>query len=200
MTSKKDKKEPENKVEKEELDDIIVEDINGDDGTDAQTVSGEGAVKRLRERLKKCEQDKKEYLDGWQRAKADLINARKEDEKKMNEFRKFSNAMLLEDIMQTMDSFDRAFAGESWEKVDKVWRDGIIFLYNQLLATLKSYGVEMVESTGKKFFTAEHEAVGEVDVEDEKQDGIVIEELRKGYKIHNKIIRPAQVRVGVKKF
>lgn len=78
------------------------------------------AVKVLKEKLKKVEQEKQEYLVGWQRAKADLINARKRDEVDRLEFVKYANERLVEGLIPVLESFDLAIGNkESWEKVDK---------------------------------------------------------------------------------
>lgn len=155
------------------------------------------ALKKLREKLKKCEADKVEYLTGWQRAKADFVNARREEEERRRELAKFSEKNLILDFLNLADSFDRLFANkEGWDKVDKNWRQGMEYLHAQLSGILKSRGVEAMESEGKPFDPREHESIGEVSVDKKENDGIVMEEMRKGYKMHNAVIRPSLVKVG----
>jgi len=153
-------------------------------------------LKKLREKLKKCEEEKREYLAGWQRAKADFINARNEEKEKRVELLKFSNAEIIEDILPVLDSFDLAINNEDWQKLDKTWQEGIKLIYNKFIDTLKKHGVEKIETMNKEFNPEEHESLGEIEVADKGKDGIILEEIRKGYKIHNKLLRPAQVRVG----
>src|SRR3989338_4076705 len=84
------------------------------------------AVKKLREKLKICEQERQEYLSGWQRAKADLINARKRDEEGMRELAKFANEGLIVELIPVLDSFEMAMKNkEAWDKVEKNWRVGV---------------------------------------------------------------------------
>ena len=155
------------------------------------------AIKKLRAKLKACEADKSEYLAGWQRAKADSVNARKEEEERRKDIIKFSEKALVLELVNLADSFDGLYANkEGWEKIDKNWRHGMEVLRSQLMSIMKSRGVEAMESLGKIFNPKESESIGEADVDTEEKDGIVIEELRKGYKMHGMAIRPSLLKVG----
>jgi molecular chaperone GrpE len=164
----------------------------------------EDKLKKLREKLKKCESEKQEYLAGWQRARADFINARKEEGENRQEFLKFCESNLIIEFLALADSFDSLFKMEKIDParniisngIDKNWRTGIENLYGQLMNILKSRGIEIIESEGKIFNPEEHESIGEIKVDSKEKEGIIVEVLRKGYKMYNKIIRPAQVRVG----
>ena len=172
----------------EEKDDVIIEE---------EADNPAEAIKKLREKLKACEADKSEYLAGWQRAKADSVNARKEEEERRKNIIKFSEKTLVLELINLADSFDGLYANkEGWEKIDKNWRHGMEVLRSQLMSIMKSRGVEAMESLGKIFNPKESESVGEADVDTEGKDGIVIEELRKGYKMRGMVIRPSLVKVG----
>jgi len=172
----------------EEKDDILIEE---------EADNPAEAIKKLREKLKACEADKSEYLAGWQRAKADSVNARKEEEERRKNIIKFSEKTLVLELINLADSFDGLYANkEGWEKIDKNWRHGMEVLRSQLMSIMKSRGVEAMESLGKIFNPKESESVGEADVDTEEKDGIVIEELRRGYKMHGVVIRPSLVKVG----
>lgn len=160
--------------------------------------SGSAALelKKMRDKLKECQRQKEEYLIGWQRAKADFINARKDWERQLDDFRKYAELPLVEDLLPVVDGFENAFKDEGWEKVDKTWQNGIKYLHNQFISVLKERGLEPIEAVGKEFDPREHEAVAEVEVEKKEDDGIVMEEYRKGYKLKEKVIRPSQVKVG----
>lgn len=154
-------------------------------------------IKKLREKLKICEAEKGEYLSGWQRTKADSINARKEEEAKRQDIIKFSEKALVLELINLADSFDGLYADrEGWEKIDKNWRQGVEQLRSQLTSIMKSRGVETIENLGKTFNPKESESIGEIDVDTEEKDGMVMEEMRKGYKMHGIIIRPSLVKVG----
>ncbi len=172
---------------KDSQEDIVFEEEN--DSSDLK-------LKELREKLKECQKQKDEYLTGWQRAKADFVNARKDDEKRGEEFKKFAEARLIVDILPILEGFESAFSDENWEKLDSDWQDGIKSLYKHFINVLKGHRVGPIEAKGKKFNPEEHEAVAEIEVKDEKDDNVVMEEVRKGYKMEDKILRPAQVKIG----
>lgn len=172
----------------EEKDDILIEE---EVDNPAET------IKKLRERLKTCEADKSEYLAGWQRSKADSINARKEEEERRKDIVKFSEKNLLLELINLADSFDGLYANkEGWEKIEKNWRQGMEHLRSQLMNTMKSRGVEVIESLGKIFNPKDSESLGEIDVDTKEKDSIVMEEMRKGYRMHGIVIRPSLVKVG----
>ncbi len=146
--------------------------------------SFENKLKKIKDRLKSCEKEKSEYLAGWQRAKADLINYKKEQEQKNSALFKFANETFISEILPVLDSFEQAM------KHDK--SEGIQQLYNQLKNILKNQGLEEIESIGKKFSPEFHEAVEE----GKGKKGIMIKELQKGYSLNKKTIRPSKVKVG----
>jgi molecular chaperone GrpE len=169
----------------EENDDIVLEEER--EGT-SPNISPD-LVKKLRERLKKCEAEKQDYLAGWQRAKADFINARKDEEASRREFMKFSEKNLIFDLLDLADSFD------AMQKHGEL-SAGAENIHRQLLNVLKSRGVEVIKALGEKFNPEEHESLGEIKVDKSEDENKIIEEIRKGYKMHNKIIRPSQVKIG----
>ena len=152
-------------------------------------------VADLRAKLKKAEDEKREYLTGWQRAKADFINTRKKDEEDNKLMVKFAEAGLLSDLVPVLDSFDLALAAPATPEVAE-WRKGIEQIRNQLMSTLKERGLEIIDPLGKPFDTREAEAVGLVDSTDPKDDDKVMDVFQKGYKLQGRVLRPAKVRVG----
>lgn len=172
----------------EKNEEIIVEETIDEEGDS----SFQEKIKKFQEKLKKCQELKEEYLDGWQRAKADLINARKDDERRNQEFLKFANAALIFEILPILDSFDLAFANEN-SKFSK----GIFLIKMQLEDVLKKYGLEVIKSVGEKFNLQLHEVIQEV--ESEKEEGIITEEIQKGYLLNGKVLRPARVKINKKK-
>lgn len=149
---------------------------------------GEGAdkkVKKIKDKFKLCEKERAEYLAGWQRAKADLINYKREQEQKISEYYKFANEGLILDILPVLDSFELAL---------KHGKDnGIEQLYNQLKNILKNNSVEEIKAVGEKFNPELHESIGVIE---EGDSGVVVEEIQKGYKLHGKIIRASKVKIG----
>ena len=169
-------------------DDIVVEDLEDSDNN---------TVKKLRDKLKKCVEEKQEYLDGWQRSKADFVNARKKDEEMRSGLISFAKEGLILDLLTSVDNFDMAFANkEVWESVDKNWRIGIEHIHSQLLKTLEEHGLEQFDPTGEQFDHNRHDSVETVVVDKKEEDHKVVEVIQKGYILGGKIIRPAKVKVG----
>jgi molecular chaperone GrpE len=187
-------------------DDVVPEsdsprdDFNASKEPDDSVVAEENAaeaIKKLRERLKKVEAEKQEYLTGWQRAKADLINARKSDERERHEFIKFANERLIDGLIPVMESFDMAMGNkDAWEKVDKNWRTGVEYIYSQLKKALADAGLEEIDPIGKPFDHNRDEAAEYVPVENESDHHKILTVVQKGYLLNGKAMRPPKVKVG----
>lgn len=140
----------------------------------------------------KLKKEKDEYLDGWKRAKADLINYKKDEAKRFEVVLKFANEQMIMDLILVLDSFDLAL--QSLEKEAKIEK-GVYMIRTQLEDLMKKYGLEKVEvKIGEQFDPATQEAV--LVVESEKPSGSVIDEIEKGYSLGGKLIRPARVKVS----
>ncbi len=180
-------------------DDIEESDIvqeNLDDSVVAEENAAE-AVKKLRAQLKQCEADRLEYLTGWQRAKADLINARKRDEADRADFIKFANERLIESLIPVLESFDLAMGNKAaWEKADKNWRIGVEYIYSQLKKSLNDSGLVEIDPIGMAFDHNRDEAAEYVPVDSEKDHHKVIAVVQKGYSLNGKSLRPPKVKVG----
>lgn len=136
--------------------------------------------------------ERDEYLDGWKRAKADLINYKKEEAKRFESMLKFANEHIIKELLVVLDSFDLALAAMGGEsKIEK----GVYLIRAQLEDVLKRYGLERVSvSVGKEFDPSLHDAI--VTSESEQPSGTVLEEIEKGYMLGGKLIRAARVRVA----
>jgi len=148
-------------------------------------------IKKLREKLKVCQKEKSEYLDGWQRSKADFINARKDDEKRYAEVARYTTEPVIKEFLTVADSLDMALQHANTEETAQIHR--------QFSEVLKKYGVVAIESVGKPFDPAFHEALMQTEVTDEAQDHTVVAELQKGYMMGDRVIRPSKVQVGTYK-
>ncbi len=154
-------------------------------------------IKKLREKIKKIETEKQEYLTGWQRAKADMVNARKRDEEDRKDFMKFANERLIDDLIPVLASFDMAMGNkESWEKADKNWRVGVEYIYSQLLKALTDNGLKEINPVNEKFDHAHHEATSYEPVIDEKLDHVILQVIQKGYSLNGKVLKAPIVKVG----
>lgn len=132
------------------------------------------------------------FLANWQRAQADFLNLKRRTEQERGEASKFANAMLMLNLLPVLDDLERALDNVSTKLAGLTWVDGIVLIYRKLLATLETHGLARIEAVGQDFDPNLHEAI----LFGEGEEGKVLEELQKGYKLHDRVIRPAMVRVG----
>ncbi len=176
------------KTAKNTTDDVIVDD---------ETEVPEALVKKLKEKIKILEKENQEYMDGWQRERADFINYKKRVENEKIEVVKYANEGLLEEITQVLDSFEMAFSNkEAWEKVDKNWRIGVEYIHTQLLKILDENNFRATNPLGEKFDPKFHIAVEHILTDDEKKDGIITEVKKKGYILNDRVMKAAHVVVA----
>ncbi len=190
------KKENENNLPLDNTEkDTYIDDVFFDEAS--ISTETEEKISGLKEKLKKCSAERKEYLDGWQRAKADFLNFKRGEEKSKDDFVKFAKESLINELIPTLDSFITAFSNkEAWEKTDKNWRVGIEYIYSQLLTALKANGLEEISPGQETFDPFKHDCVETVPVPDKKMDGIILETVRNGYGLNGKVVRAAKVKVG----
>lgn len=161
-------------------------------------MSEEGLKKEMDELKKKLEETEKlknEYLAGWQRARADLINYKKEEAERIEEVLKYASEGLILKFLPILDNFEIAEKKlpEDLKKNENV--KGLLQIKNQIKEFLKNQGLEEIEVLGKKFNPAVCEVVEEIDT-NENETGIVLEEIQKGYNIKGKLLRAAKVKVA----
>lgn len=176
------------KAHKKAADDVVM---------DEENEAPEALVKKLKEKIKTLEKEKQEYMDGWQRERADFVNYQKRIDQEKIEVVKYANEGLLEEITQVLDSFEMAFSNkEAWEKVDKNWRVGVEYIHTQLVKILDENNFRATNPLGEKFDPKFHIAVDHVATDDEKKDGIITEVKKKGYILNDRVMKAAQVVVA----
>ena len=148
------------------------------------------------ESLKKAlakEKDKAEnYLANWQRAQADLINYKKRTEQEQAELSKFANAALILNLLPIIDDLERALSSIPANLQGLTWIDGVGLIYRKLRAILEAHGLSEIKAIDAPFDPRLHEAI----MHKEGEEGKVVEEVQKGYKLHDRVIRPTMVIVG----
>lgn len=149
-------------------------------------------IEQLRKALEEERARANEYLASWQRVQADFSNFKKRAEKEKEEVTKFANAELVASLLPVIDDLERALDNASGKLAGLTWVDGIRLIYRKLLSILEAYGLSAIEAEGKDFDPSLHEAV----LYEEGEEGKVLAELQKGYKFHDRVIRPAMVKVG----
>ncbi len=144
--------------------------------------------------LKEYEKLKNEYLACWQRERADFINYKKNELIRMGELMSYSNIDLILKILPILDNFELVENKLPEQSKNDKNIKGLLQIKVQIKDFLKNQKVEEIESIDKKFDPNFHEVIGQVEVRGKKQ-GIIVEEIQKGYKFNERIIRIAKVKV-----
>jgi molecular chaperone GrpE len=192
-TMDEDKKNPIKDTE-ETTDEVVYDaDVDSDNLTDPKE-----KLAKLKEKIKKLEAEKSEYMNGWQRERADFVNFKKRADEEKKEYIRFANESLLEEMLTVLESFDMAFMNkEQWNSVPENWRVGVEYIHSQLIKILDENGLkEFVPKAGDKFDPHLHVAEDVTTVEDKTQDGAVISLKKKGYMMNGKVIIAPKVVVG----
>ncbi len=163
-------------------------------GSGSQTSVGTIAngTSEMSAELEKVKAERDSLLDRLARAQAEFENARKRAAKEQQEYRDFATADAIKILLPVIDSFDRALQVKSGPTD---FRSGIELIYKQLQDALAKLGVRVVPTKGEPFDPHYHEAIEMVETSD-APDHHVIEELQRGYKLKDRLLRPAMVKVA----
>ncbi|MDD2657617.1 MAG: nucleotide exchange factor GrpE [Candidatus Pacebacteria bacterium] len=149
----------------------------------------EAKVAKMREELKACRAEKQEYMDGWQRAKADYVNLLRRIDETAKAAESAGKIKAVETLLPAFDALERS-------KEHGELPEGFLAIAKQLENAFASLGLEEVGKIGEKFDPAYHEALGQDAVDSLEKDDTLTVVLEKGWKVATTIIRPAKVRVG----
>ena len=174
-----------------EEDDIVEFEFNEDGEEDLKKT-----LKKLRADLKEAKKEKEEYLTGWQKERANFINYKKEEEDRKALFSEAVRERILMRFLSVLDSFNMAMGNRgAWEKVDKNWRLGVEHIYSELTKIFEEYGVKTIGEVGENFDPNIHQSIDIVPTDNKDEDHKVAEVIQKGYKLGERILRPARVNV-----
>jgi molecular chaperone GrpE len=160
------------------------------DQTSAGTIAD--GTSELTMELQKIKSERDAVLDRLARAQAEFENARRRSAKEQQEYRDFALADAIKTLLPVMDSFERALQVKS---DSNEFRNGIELIYKQLQDALAKLGVRAISAKGEPFDPRNHEAIEMVETAD-APDHQVIEELQRGYKLKDRLLRPAMVKVA----
>jgi len=149
-------------------------------------------IEALKQALAEEKEKAEGYLANWQRAQADFINYKRRSEQEKEEISKFANTLLILNLLPVLDDLERAFTSIPPHLAKLTWVDGIRLIERKLQASLEAQGLSPIKALGELFDPNLHEAA----MHTKGKEGIVIEELQKGYKLHDRVIRPTMVVVG----
>ena len=162
---------------------------------DAQELAEESKGGVSRQEYDRVSQERDALLDRLARLQAEFENYRKRNAREQAEFRDYAIADAVKNFLPVLDNFDLALRTQNPETVDQALRSGIELIRKQMTDTLSRLGVQAVPAQGQTFDPRVHEAIEMVESSDHG-DHEVIEELQRGYKLKDRLLRPAMVRVA----
>ncbi|MDP8921568.1 MAG: nucleotide exchange factor GrpE [Chloroflexota bacterium] len=136
------------------------------------------------------------YHANWQRSAADFLNWKRRADQEKSDATRLGEAVVIADLLRVLDDFERAFVALPAELRRLTWIEGIHMIWGKLFAILEARGLAPIEALGRDFDPREHEAVLREDDADPSEQTAVVEELQRGYRFHDRVIRPTLVTVG----
>src|SRR5438132_11277092 len=170
---------------------------NGGDGADAADADA-GQSPDLQREIEALKKEREELYDRVLRKQAEFENYKKRMDREKSDFMQFASAELMKEILNALDSFELALKNASTQTGGQNMLRGFELIYKQLQDTLSRFGLTPIEAKGKKFDPHFHQAVS-TQPTDEAEENTVVEEMRKGYLLNGRLLRPAMVAVAAKK-
>ena len=159
-------------------------------------LASEDPVRELEEKIKTTEEEAKETYDRFLRVSAEFENYKKRSAREMDDFRKFANQSLLKEMLSVVDNLELAInSANANPKSDSSLKEGLDLTHKEIMRVFDKFNVKPIESKGKSFDPTYHEAVMQEETE-EYPKNTVINEMQKGYLIHDRLLRPAMVVVS----
>jgi molecular chaperone GrpE len=152
-------------------------------------------IEQLERELEATRHSEAEHRNNWHRSAADFANYKRRTDEERATLSQFSNAVLIGKLLGVLDDFDRALESVPAEEAHDPWAEGVQLVERKLRSVLESEGVSPIEAVGQPFDPNLHEAVVHEDTA-EYPDNHVIGELQRGYRLHDRVIRPSLVRVA----
>ncbi len=169
--------------------------VNGDEQVEAVQDEALDEVSLMRAEMEEALREKEQFKVMAQRAQADLVNYRRRAADEQSEIRRNTNSTLLLKFLGIVDDIDRAIELMPEDVAGSGWVDGLEIIRRNMKSILDSEGVEKIEARGQRFEPWEHEAVSYQETPD-GEDGMVTDVFRDGYKLHDRVLRAAQVVVS----
>lgn len=150
----------------------------------------------LKKQLSECLKEKQDYLEGWQRERAEFVNYKRSESERINRSVRQENRKVLLDVLAVLDDMERltAEAGKRYQ-LDDPFFQGIDKIMRGFMDFLEKRGVERIATEGQEFDPEQHEAF-EIVTDDAFQEGEIVSEISAGYMLEGEVLRPARVRVA----
>ncbi len=163
-----------------------------------EEISPGGEDESVEEKLSPLEESEakaQEYLDGWQRSRAEFSNYKKRVAREREQIHQISKGKVIKDYLDILDDLERALINRPKSGDGAEWAEGIELIYQKLQSKLEMAGVEIMDAEGAKFDPNLHEAIMQEETNEHESDS-VIEVIQNGYLLGDRVLRPAMVRVA----
>lgn len=188
-------KNNEQTIEKETAEETVVEEVFAEEAEQTPEETEVDELQAAQQKIAELEAKIEEMDNRYLRLQADFDNSRRRAKLDMEAAQKYRVQSLATDLLQALDNFERATKIEADNEQTKSLLQGVEMIYNGIVEALKKEGVEAIEAVGQEFDPHLHQAV--MQVQDENfGSNIVVEEFQKGYKLKDRVIRPAMVKVN----
>jgi len=146
--------------------------------------------------VKRLQQEAQQAKDRYLRTLADVENTKKRLTREKEEFLRYAAEAMVRELLPIVDSLDQALVAVDKQSDPQAVVKGVHLIYRQLLGLLSKEGVKRIPTVGEPFDPHRHEAVAQVEATDGTPENTVVEEVQVGYTMHDKVIRPAIVKVA----
>ena len=164
------------------------------DNQETTEIGEQTPIEGAQPELQKLKEERDSLYDRLLRKQADFENYKKRVERERTEFVQFASAELMKELLNALDSFDMAIRNAS---TDARTLQGFQLIYKQLLDTMNRFGLKAIEAKGQKFDPNFHQAVSTTPTS-EVEENTILDEMRKGYLLNGRLLRPAMVNVATK--
>jgi molecular chaperone GrpE len=176
----------------EQLEEAVIADEQAEPIQSEEQFEEAATDSRLEEMRKQADENQQRYL----RVQADFDNFRRRSRLEKEDFAKYASLKLIEQLLPVVDNFERALSSSKDTKDFEALVKGLDMTFRQLDQLLAQEGLTPIEAVGQPFNPEFHQAIMQVESE-EHEEGIVVEEIQKGYLLKDKVVRPAMVKVSV---
>ena len=179
------------------IEEVVEETVENQETTETEeeVVEEKTAEELLQEKVEKLEEELKQSEDKYLRLYAEFENFKRRKNKEIETNNVYKSQKVITEILPSLDNLERALQVESDNEEIKSLLKGVEMVYEGLLNVLKSEGVELIETENAQFDPNYHHAVMQ-DEDSEKESGAILDTFQKGYKLKDRVIRPAMVRVN----
>lgn len=189
-------------VEKDKSESRMPENGGGGDPSDEkdsrQTVATGQTAPDVPQEIDALKQERDDVYDRLLRKQAEFENYKKRMDREKSDFMQFASADLIKELLNALDSFELALKNAAAKHDTQNMLRGFELIYKQIQDTLTRFGLKPIEAKGKKFDPHFHQAVASQPT-DKVEENTVIDEMRKGYLLNGRLLRPAMVSVAAKK-